>query len=133
ALRHIVDERRAGRTFRIEPLELVANRMRLVEDAILTAAEQLRIALVLHLEAPDGDAVDLLDAGRQLVAPRAVVGGARREDFDVSMTRQALRDVARVQLGAAVDGQAVSLNDNRELQPSIGLGSLGHCESGSEP
>ena len=89
--------------------------MPLFEDAIGSLAEDERIALVLHLEAPHRHAVDLLDAGRQLVAPGHVVGGARRQDLDLGVTRQMLGDVARVQLGAAVDRLAVALDDDREL------------------
>ena len=89
--------------------------MPLLEDAIRSLAEHQRIALVLHLEAPDRHAVDLLDAGRQLVAPRDVVGRAGGEHFDLPMTREMLGDVARVQLGAAVDRLTVALNDDRDL------------------
>ena len=82
-----------------------------------------RIALVLHAEPADRHAVDCLDAGRQLVAPRHVVGRAGRQHLDLAVTREVLGDVARVQLGAAVDRLAVALNDDRDL----------HCASGSDP
>ena len=77
------------------------------------------MALVADRETADGDAVDLLDAGRRLVAPGDVVARARREHLDLGVPREALRDVARVQLGAAVDVGAVALDDDRELHDSL--------------
>ena len=59
----VVDQRRAGRPFGVEPVELVAERVALLEHAIGSLAEHQRIALVLHLEAAHLHAVDLLDAG----------------------------------------------------------------------
>ena len=123
ALVQVVDERRAGRAFGVEPVELVAERVPLFEDAIGQPPEDARIALVLDAKAPDGHAVDRLDAGRQLVPPRDVVGGARGQHLDLGVTGEVFGDVAGVQLGAAVDRLAVALNDDREL----------HCASGSEP
>ncbi len=117
-LADVVDERRAGRSFSVEPIELVGERMRFVEDALGQASELERVALVLHAKAPHRDPVDLLDAGFELVAPRHVVGRAGGQHLDVGMARQALGDVTRVQLGAAVDRQAVALNDDREFHDS---------------
>ena len=111
----VIDERRARRPFRIEPVELVAQRVPLLEHAIGALAEHQRIAFVLHLEAAYLHAVDLLHAGLQLVAPRDVVGGARREHFDLAVTREMFGDVARVQLRATVDRVTVALNDDRDL------------------
>ena len=71
-------------------------------------------------KAPHRDAVDLLDAGRQLVAPGDVVAGAGRQDLDLGVPREVLGDVARVQLRAAVDVGAVALDDDRELHDSRG-------------
>ena len=59
----VVDERRAGRPFGVEPVELVAERMALLEDALGSLAEDERIAFVLDAEAAHRHAVDLLDAG----------------------------------------------------------------------
>ena len=78
---------------------------------------------MLHAEAAHRHAVDPFDAGGELVAPRDVVGGARRQDLDLGVAREMFGDVARVQLRAAVDRLAVALNDDREL----------HCGSGSGP
>src|SRR5581483_12437350 len=85
----------------------------------------VRIALVLHAEASNGDAVDLLGARRQLVAPRHVVGGAGRQHLDLRMLREVLGDVPRVEFGAAVDLPAVALDDDGELHPSWDSGSGG--------
>ena len=76
------------------------------------------MALVRDGEAADRDAVDLLDAGRQLVLPGDVVARAGRHHFDRRVPRQALGDVARVQFRAAVDVRAVALDDDRQLHDS---------------
>ena len=81
-----------------------------------------RIALVLHAKAPHRNAVDLSRRPAELVAPRDVVGRARRQDLDVGVPREVLGDVAGVQLGAAVDCLAVALNDDRELHWRVGVG-----------
>src|SRR5207237_349518 len=100
--------------------------------AVRPLREHLRIALVLHAEPAYGDAVDLLDAGRKLVAPRHVVGRARRQDLDRRVRGEVLGDVAGVEFRAAVDLAAVPLDDDREFHPSWGSrsggGSVG-CES----
>ena len=83
-------------------------------------AELERLAFVRDRKASHRDAVDLLDAGRQLVAPGDVVARAGRDDFDLGVPREPLGDVARVQLRAAVDVGAVALNDDRELHDSFG-------------
>ena len=80
----------------------------------------MRIAFAAHREAPHRDAVDLLDAGRPLVSPRHVVARAGRDDLDLRVPRQPLGDVARVQLGAAVDVGTVSLDDDCQLHDSWG-------------
>ena len=46
---------------------------------------------------------------------RDVVGRAGREDLDLSVAREMLGDIPRVQLGAAVDRLAVALDDDRDL------------------
>ena len=111
----MIDQRRRGRTLRVEPIELVAEGMRLLEHTNRAPAEQPRIALVFHAKPAHRDAVDLLDAGRQLVPPRHVVGRAGRQDLDLGVLGEMLGDVARVQLGAAVDRLSVALHDDREL------------------
>ena len=87
------------------------------------------IALARHREPAHRHAVDRLDARRQLVAPRDVVAGARRQHLHVVVSREMLRDVARVQLGAAVDVGAVTLDDDGELHwpvsESPGVGPAG--------
>jgi hypothetical protein len=75
----------------------------------------VRVALVLHRKTPYADTVDLVDAGRELVAPRDVIVRAGREDFDGGVPGQAFRDVAGVEFRAAVDGLAVSLDGDCDL------------------
>ena len=58
--------------------------------------------------------VHAFDAGREVVLPGDVVGGAGRQDLDLGMLRQPLGNVPRVQLGTAVDGLTVALNDERD-------------------
>ena len=60
-----------------------------------------------------------LDAGRELVGPRDIVLRAGGEHLDLGMTREVLRDVARMQLGAAVDVGAVPLRDDRDLHDTL--------------
>ena len=70
---------------------------------------------MLDLETPHGHAVHGVDARGQLVPPRDVVRGAGGQDFHVGVAREMFGDVSSVKLGAAVDGGAVALNDDREL------------------
>ena len=65
--------------------------MPFVEHARRSVPEHDRIALVFDLEPPDRDAVDRLEAYRQIVAPRDVIGGARRQDFDGGVAGEMLR------------------------------------------
>ena len=62
--RDVVDERGARRSLGVEPVELVAERVRLQEHALRPLAEHQRIPLVLDAEPADRNAVHLLDAGR---------------------------------------------------------------------
>ena len=55
------------------------------------------------------------DARGEVIAPRHVVGGAGGEDFDLSVAREMLGNVPRMQLRAAVDRLAVPLDDDGEL------------------
>jgi hypothetical protein len=64
--------------------------------------EVVRLALVIHGESAHRDAVDLLDARRQLVAPGDVVACAGGDHLDLGVSRQTFGDVARVLLRAAV-------------------------------
>jgi len=114
----VLDERRAGRPFAVEPLQLVGERVRLVEDADRSAPELLGIPRMPDRKPPHRDAVDRLDARGELVPPRHVVASARGQHLDLVVPRQVLRDVPRVQLGAAVDVGAVALDDDRELHGS---------------
>ena len=84
-----------------------------MEDAFRQPSERNRIALVLDAESAHRQVIDLLDTLRQLVLPRHVVDGARREHLDVGVPGEPLGDIPRVQFGAAVDGVAVPLNDDR--------------------
>ena len=94
------------------------NISKLVEDALRNPSEHQRVSFALHREATHGNVVDAFFASRQFVAPRDVVSRARRPHFDLRMTSQMLGDVARVQFGAPVDGEAVPLDDDRELHCS---------------
>ena len=71
-------------------------------------------------EAAHGDAVDGLDARAELVVPADVIARAGGDDLDLGVPGEPFGDVARVQLGAAVDVGAVALNDDRELHDSAG-------------
>src|SRR5688572_23764093 len=92
--------------------------MRLVENPPGAPPELVRVALVLHRKTPDADAVDTLDTWRPLVSPGHVIARARGDDLDLGMAREALGDVACMQLRAAVDVGAVALDDDRELHDS---------------
>jgi len=70
---------------------------------------------MLDAESANRDAVHLSDAGLELVSPCDVIGGARRQDLDLAVTCEMLGDVARMQLGAAVNRLTVALNDDRDL------------------
>ena len=113
--RDVVNQGGGGWTLGVEPVQLVAERVRLLEDAIGSTSEQSGIAFAFHAKPAHGDTVDGFDAGRQLVAPRHVVRRARREDLDLRVFGEMLGDVAGMELGAAVDRLPVSLNDDRDL------------------
>ena len=81
---NVVDQLRARRPFGVEPAQLVAKRVRLREHAIGVASEIRRD----RARASTGkrrtvDAVHDLRPGGQRVAPRDVVGRARRQHFDL--------------------------------------------------
>ena len=117
--RDVVDERRAGRPFGIEPRQLIAVRMWLREDLGRPLRKLDRVALDRHWKAVDGNPVDDFQAGRQLVLPRDVIAmRARREHLDLEVLGQMLRDVTGMLLGAAVDVSAVPLDDDRDLHCS---------------
>ena len=94
--------------------------MRFFEDVARAPAEIERLTLPSDRKTANRHAVDGLEARLQLVAPGDVVTGARRDDFDLGVPCEALGDIARVQLGAAVDVSAVALSDNREFHDSAG-------------
>ena len=110
----------AGRSFAVEPGELVGDRVRVVEHRARPSPELERPALVRDRKPSDRDAVDLLDPGRQLVAPGDVVARTGRDHLDLGVPGEMFSDVARVQLRSAVDVGAVALNDDRELHDSFG-------------
>ena len=107
-------------------------RVRGLEYLLGAPRKNLDVALVGHGEAMDRDAVDDLDAGGVFVVPRDVIARARREDGDLCVRRKMLGDVARVQLGAAVDVGAVPLHDDGELHCSDGSGPSSSPESAPE-
>ena len=98
--------------------------MRLLEDMPRASAEDQRITLMPDAEASDRDTVDAVDNGRQLVLPGDIVERTRGEHLDFSVAAEVLGDVARMQLGAPIDGPAVALGNDGEF----------HCSPvGSEP
>src|SRR5262245_2219078 len=119
--RHIVDESGTRGTFGVEPVEFVAQRVHLTEDAFRQPPERDRVALVLDAESAHHKVIDPLDTFWQLVLPRHVVDGARREDFDLGMPAKTLRNIPGVQLGTTVDGVTVPLDDESELHRSSSL------------
>ena len=108
----------AGRPLAVEPRELVGERVRLVEDAAERrpnscgsrswSTGKRRTVTPLICSTPAG----------QLILPSHVVARASGQNLDRRVTGEALGDVARVQLGAAVDVRAVALDDDRELHDS---------------
>ena len=87
------DERRADRSLRVEPLQLVLERMRLREDARRAPAEvdELRVALADDREPLDRNAVDARLAGLELVPPRQVVPGTGRQHVNIDMRGEVAR------------------------------------------
>ena len=116
--RQVLDQRRACRALAVEPGEFIGERVRLLEDSTRSASELERLPFMRNWKASDRNAVDVLDAGGQLVAPRDVIARAGRDDFDLRVPGQPLGNVARVQLRSAVDVGAVALGDDRELHES---------------
>ena len=127
-LRDVRDEPRAGWPFGLEPVEFVRHRMRPVEDFLGEQPEGERIALVFHREAAHRHVVHALFARLQRIAPGDVVGGTRGPHLHLRVARQVLGNVPRVQFGAAVDGLAVALDDDRDLHGSgVAAGSACGC------
>jgi hypothetical protein len=110
-----LDERGRPRSFAVEPQQLVAHRMFFVEHAGRPPRKVPLIPLVHDRESLDIDAVHAVRTRRQLVAPRHIVPCAGRQDRDRGVAREVLRNVPRVQLGAAADVGAVSLHDDAQL------------------
>ena len=132
----VVDERRARRTFLVEPVELVLKRVTMVEHPFGSAPEDERIALAPDAESPDRDAVDALDADVERVPPGHVVRRAGGQDFDLAVPGEMFRDVPRVQLRAAVDRRAVALDDDRDLHWSVSAsegGAAGAADGSRSP
>ena len=117
----VLRQRTARGSLSVDPAELVRQRMGLVEHTIRLLGEPVGIALPLHAKPPHRHAVDRLDAGGALVAPRHVVGRARRQHFDVGVPCEVFRDVAGVELRAAIDVRSISLDDDGDF----------HCDSSS--
>src|SRR3954471_7415530 len=86
-------------------------------------AERVQIAFVSDRESPDRDAVDPLTRDPRLIFPGDVIAGVRGQYVDISVTREMLGDVPRVELCTTVDRVTVSLDDDRQL----------HCSSSDPP
>src|SRR6185436_6552320 len=91
----------------------------MIEHAARQPPEVIRTAFVPDRKPAHGDPVDPIDAGRPLVAPGDVIAGAGRHHLDLRVPREPLGHVARVQLGAAVDVGAVTLDHDRELHELV--------------
>ena len=115
-----VDERRRRRPLARQPRELVGDGMGRPEHVVRPPAEALRVARSAHGEAPHAHAVHVGLAGRELVPPRDVVAGARGQHVHVGAPRQLLGHVTGVELGPAVDVEAVPLDNDREFHWSVG-------------
>ena len=96
-------ERRTRGSLGPQPPELVCEGVHAFEDVRRAAPELPRVAFPPHREAVHDETVDLVGTGRQLVAPRNVVAGARSENLDLRMPVEALRDVSRVELRPTVE------------------------------
>jgi len=119
----VFDQRGTGRSFRLEPGELIAERMRFGEDLLRPFRELDRIALDRNGKAVHRDAVNDLAARWKFVLPRNVVAmRARGQHLDLDVPGEVLGNIPRMLLGAAVDVGAVPLNDDRDF----------HCRSSSE-
>src|SRR5687767_8063627 len=119
----VVDQTRAGRSFRIEPRDLVADRVLLREHLLGPLRELDGIAFASVLEAMHGNPVHhLLTLGEVVLPPDVILMRARGQHFDLNVVRQVLGNIPRMLLGAAVDVGAVALNDDRDF----------HCRSSSE-
>jgi hypothetical protein len=92
--------------------------MAAIKNMIRAQAEVRFVALVLYRKPFNVNAVDGVLACRVLVAPRQVIPRARRQHADAHVPREVLREISRVQLGAAVDVGAISLHHNRNLHSS---------------
>src|SRR2546423_1287905 len=82
------------------------------DDPLSQAAGRRGAALFRDAESPHMDAVDRVGAGFERIRPRRVVARARRQPLDVGVLGEMFGDVAGVKFGAAVNRQAVALNDN---------------------
>ena len=132
-LADVVDQRRAGRAFAVEPRDLVGDRVAPLEHLRRSLAEVLRVALARDREAAHRDAVDRLGALGVVRLPGDVVVGAGGQHLDAVPPRQHLGDVAGVQLRAAADVGAVALDDDRELHGSPESSPAGRGVGSSPP
>jgi hypothetical protein len=117
--RRMLHERRACRALAVQPRELIADGVRPLEDRRRVAGELRRVAGMRHGEPSHRHATDRFDTRRQRIGPRDVVLRAGGEYLDLGVTRQMFSDVARMQLGAAVDVGAVPLCDDRNLHDAL--------------
>src|SRR5262245_5204483 len=75
----------------------------------------------------DAETVDPLLAGFEVIAPSDIVACACGEHTNVSVSAQALGQIARMQFGAAVDVQTIPLDDDRQLHRAP---AITRCRSG---
>ncbi len=88
----VVDQRRRGRALRVEPVQFVAKRVALLEDAIGSAAEELRVALALHAKASRRHAVDRFET---FAGDRCAMSRSRWRTWSGPRPLRAWRDVRR--------------------------------------
>src|SRR2546430_5470611 len=109
-----VEELGRIRSLRVDERALVVEGVPSAERPSLVELEVPR-ARTLDWEPPDGHAVDLVEAGREVALPREVIGRVRGRDLDREMRPQALDDGARVSFGTA-RYVAVALHDDEEAR-----------------
>ena len=85
--------------------------MSVAEDPLRVLVEGREVARARDGEAAHGDAADAIGAFRVLVLPAHVVAGAGRQDVDLVLRREALRDEAAQVLGSAEHFGAIALDD----------------------
>ena len=126
------DERRARRPLGVQAMRARRDRVRPIEDRLLSPREHRHVAFPGDRKPAHRHAVHVVAPGRQLVGPCHVVARAGRQNLGLMVPRKPFRHVTRVLLGAPVDVGAVALDNDRQLhcgwssvtsRPSVGVSS----------